>query len=123
MTITNLWLLRQDLLFMVWIKKQLTRLCFRLAGCSKACFLFGHFSGWILSHLGVVSEGCGAPVTGWFPHLRSQGDMVGFRRPYKILQSRDMNLIAAPESLGSFFRGGTLKCSMKTSPTTTFVLF
>lgn len=49
--------------------------------------------------------------------------MVGFWRPYKILQSRDMNLIAAPESLGSFFRGGTLKCSMKTSPTTTFVLF
>jgi len=46
-----------------------------LASSSKACFLFGLFSGWILNHSGVVCKGCGAPVPGLFSHLRTQRDM------------------------------------------------
>lgn len=58
-----------------------------LAGCSNACFLFGLSPGWILNHLGVVRKGCGAPVTGWFSHLKSQrdiGNMLMFKRPTKF---------------------------------------
>lgn len=49
------------------------------------------------------------------------GSIVGFMRPYNILQSGDMDLIAGPGMLGSLGATEmTLKCFMKPAPTTTF---
>lgn len=76
---------------MVQVKKQLTRPCFRFGQQFKGMFSFRLFSGWILNHLGVLCKGCGAPVTGWFSHLRSQRDMESmsmFKRSAKLARPR-----------------------------------
>ncbi len=78
---------KEKMVFMVQVKKQLTRPCFRLGQQFKSMFSFWTFSGWILNHLGVVHKSCGAPVTGWFSHLGSQrdmGNMFMFKRPTKF---------------------------------------
>lgn len=58
-----------------------------LAGSSKACFLFGPFSGWILNHLGVLCKGCDGLVF-TFKEPKGHGEHVHVQEAYRILKAR-----------------------------------